>query len=814
MKKNIKLISLIITAILLVGAVIGISVSAETEGQAIRIAGQNIAYEGAPQILYLVETKTGLEEGQAVKLVYSTTKFEAVGTELPEGAVLKSVPMGENGEPLTVKANEKDYYPLFSDGIAPQNAAKAVYACPVIVDAEDNIVLAGKVVSYDVRQYARNRFAKGASDAQVALYTALLDYAASIQEVMMTEDNPVEAGAWADEYMSVTENTVFGTITTESSHYYVRPNTELAYDVEKWLENGAIFEGFTDVNGNLIGNFGGDSTSKTWDKLTVNVGTDNPIFVVNANYKSTKFDYLDGYYYTYEGEIADVIGAGSRFVYGVDAITSIWVSYQYKGTVYQYPTVTTDAAGNQTLTAGSESVLLYDATNKENKWITEEAYHALSDEEKATALVKIETPVSYASTGKVAYAETVESFDETNAAKITHAPFALEKTLAFNKGALLSYKNGTVLEAKYSQGIFTPSNSSANFNNDVYVFETDFNYVQPSGAAHALQLNINGSSNVIFALGITGSVSGKTFDLISAGKDRLEGGKTSNVLQRDMIADNLKQGQWYNIRVEIDTTEAGEYGVVTRVYLDGKLVDAYTQTYFNEDVSAYVGSLKNVTIEMTSSAPKTLTLDNTYIATEGDYVYDSYVVNPGTQSYTGGNSDNVTYSGVSPTYGNVDSSLGDEIYVAGYAGTSAYDFALQFKPENESGEVFVWESDVMVYGTAIGTDWVFRFDLTNKAGKNANTTLYLNNSDSTARFNKGDLSNNLYFSQNKWHRIRIEYTIASGLYRIYVDGKLAASKTVTANLDVTSLGIVHRGSSSKYATNYQWSFDNTYCAFQ
>ena len=199
MKKNIKFISLIITAILLVGAVIGISVSAEetdaTPG--IRVAGQNIAYEGAPQVLYLVETKN--DTGLTPKLLISGEAFD-VTSSIPEGVTVKECPTDEDGNPLTVTANGKSYFAFFSNGISPKNVRVAIYATPVLVDAEGNIAAVGKQTVYSPWQYAVNRFDKNPTAAQLSLYSAMLNYAGAIQQATMTEAEILAAGGWADAY--------------------------------------------------------------------------------------------------------------------------------------------------------------------------------------------------------------------------------------------------------------------------------------------------------------------------------------------------------------------------------------------------------------------------------------------------------------------------------------------------------------------------------------------------------------------------------------------------------------------------------------
>ena len=69
MKKTTKIITLILSALLLIGCAIGISVSAEENTPSVTVKYKNISYEGAVKVLYAVEA-TNVPEGAKVQMAF------------------------------------------------------------------------------------------------------------------------------------------------------------------------------------------------------------------------------------------------------------------------------------------------------------------------------------------------------------------------------------------------------------------------------------------------------------------------------------------------------------------------------------------------------------------------------------------------------------------------------------------------------------------------------------------------------------------------------------------------------------------------
>ena len=284
MKKTTKIITLILSAILLIGCAIGISVSAEETAPTVSVAYKNIAYEGAVKVLYAVDAQ-GLADGQTVQMYF----YDAEPTEESTPAYVK--------EEYTAEALEiggVTYKAFFSEGIAPKNMRKAIWAVPVIVDG-DTVVAKGEAAAYSIYTYGINMLSKTPTAEQKELYTALLDYGASVQRLLLgtddyTEDDLAAAGGYADEYCGVKINTlVDGELKESNILGYYSAGDLVNIDAAK-LYDGALFNGFTDTNGTKVEAYDGAVLS-TWHKNSV-IARNAGVTEINYNY-TTSIEYED-----------------------------------------------------------------------------------------------------------------------------------------------------------------------------------------------------------------------------------------------------------------------------------------------------------------------------------------------------------------------------------------------------------------------------------------------------------------------------------------------------------------------------------------
>ena len=279
MKKTTKIITLILSAVLLIGAAIGISVSAEEATPTVSVAYKNVAYEGAVKVLYAVEA-SNVPEGAKVQMAFFDT-MPASPDETP--LYVKD----EHSETILISGVE--YKAFFSEGIAPKNMRKNIYAVPVITSGE-TIVAYGDPVEYSVYTYGINMLSKAPTEEQKALYSALLDYGASVQSLLLgtadyTEEDLAATGGYADQYCGVKVNTIVNdtTLTEGETVTYYRPGEAVEYTADLY-KDGASFTGYTDENRKLVGVYGVDLDLKA---------SEPGVSTITANYLTLEVDTMD-----------------------------------------------------------------------------------------------------------------------------------------------------------------------------------------------------------------------------------------------------------------------------------------------------------------------------------------------------------------------------------------------------------------------------------------------------------------------------------------------------------------------------------------
>ncbi len=286
MKKNrfARILALLLSCLFIMGAFSGV-VSFAEDGDAVAdptvsIKYKNIAYEDAIKIMYYVES-ANVAEGQSVKLITSDAPIDDVVITAETKLV---APAGK----LTVGAGAEaaEYDAFVSEDIAPANLRKNVYAVAVVVDADNNIVAESDVLCYNVFQYCMDRIDKGASAEQKALYTALLDFGASVQEVLIADKADLtidQLGGWANAYYGVQVDSYVGEQSYKTEKYYFTENaigTEQVIKVDKLLDlgnNRAMLQSASGGKGMTVTANGNELSVKVVGK----VGFSN----VSCNYK-------------------------------------------------------------------------------------------------------------------------------------------------------------------------------------------------------------------------------------------------------------------------------------------------------------------------------------------------------------------------------------------------------------------------------------------------------------------------------------------------------------------------------------------------
>lgn len=277
MKKTTKIVTLIISAILLIGAVIGITASADND-PTVAIKYKNLAYEGAIQVLYAVEAEN-LPEGAKVQMYF----YDAEPAEDSAPAYVKDE---YTDEALTIGG--KTYRAFFSKGIAPKNMRKSIFAVPVIVNG-DAVVAKGECVEYSIYTYATNMLSKSPTAEQKELYTNLLDYGAATQAVLLdsgdyTAEELAAAGGYADQYCGIRLDTLTNdSVYEEGTVTYYRPGENVTFNTPLY-KNGNSFVGFIDEDLKAVGDY---------STIVTVVANEPGISTYTANYYTLEVDTFD-----------------------------------------------------------------------------------------------------------------------------------------------------------------------------------------------------------------------------------------------------------------------------------------------------------------------------------------------------------------------------------------------------------------------------------------------------------------------------------------------------------------------------------------
>lgn len=243
-QKNIKILVLVLSLVLIIGAVFMVSASAEEETLSVSITKKNISYGDVVELLFAVDdTNAG---GKEVEVLYylddpqSNPEAKAYkGTEYEKGYTVGGVT-----------------YPAFYTAAFPaKDIGKQVYAQAHIVDTE----VYSEIVRYSVVEYLNKRlYVDDITANQKGLYESLLSYGAFAQKVLLNEDDDPynDVTQFVDEmvYVSIEGGTLDGKYST-GVYYPGDKITPYAEGAMMWNVE------FTDANGNT----GFDATRNSED---------------------------------------------------------------------------------------------------------------------------------------------------------------------------------------------------------------------------------------------------------------------------------------------------------------------------------------------------------------------------------------------------------------------------------------------------------------------------------------------------------------------------------------------------------------------
>lgn len=251
MMKTKKILAIALSCLLLIGAMVGFTASAEAADEApvislaaasdstVEIYQANLSYEGAIRILYTLNT-ANLAAGQDVKIVFD---FDSA-VKAPTG-VLNAADYDFVGDDIGyVDVGGTKYLAVYSAGFAPADMTKTVYAIPVVVDAGGNVVASGAKVAFSVYEYLLARLNGTCTPQQYLLYMSALDLGGSVQNAQKVTEAKEPENGYADAYYVLKVMDGDGTVTTQA----YREPTEVSIKAPKG-HNGKLFDSFVDNKG-------------------------------------------------------------------------------------------------------------------------------------------------------------------------------------------------------------------------------------------------------------------------------------------------------------------------------------------------------------------------------------------------------------------------------------------------------------------------------------------------------------------------------------------------------------------------------------
>ena len=191
MKKNTKILVLILSLALMISSAVAVIASADAVAPSVEIVSKNLSYEDNIRILFAVKS-ANVGEAEVKLNVYESDPQD--NPELAPAETVSAVYTGEIGT-----YGECDVF--FTKGIAAKFLSKQIYAQAVVT--VDGTTYKSDVERYSIVEYCHEMIAKESTDAaKDAKYMDVIEYGASIQS-FLTDDGKYD-GALATDYKYVT----------------------------------------------------------------------------------------------------------------------------------------------------------------------------------------------------------------------------------------------------------------------------------------------------------------------------------------------------------------------------------------------------------------------------------------------------------------------------------------------------------------------------------------------------------------------------------------------------------------------------------
>ena len=218
-----KVISIMLMCFMLVGTLVGFSVSAADAEPTVAIVSNNVEFGDDLKLMYAVDA-TNVPEGGSIKVVLYNEDGDFIANTVASGDVTI--------DGVTLPTFTSEY------GVAAQNIATVICAEAQIVDAEGNVLATSAIQEYSILEYLWERKTLcDPEDYQIAMYDALLAYAEAL-DIAVNKGTATADNAANFSYVAVVdeEGIVEASMYLIGDEIYALPTDLVAGDGEyiKW----------------------------------------------------------------------------------------------------------------------------------------------------------------------------------------------------------------------------------------------------------------------------------------------------------------------------------------------------------------------------------------------------------------------------------------------------------------------------------------------------------------------------------------------------------------------------------------------------
>ena len=227
MKKIAKLVTLALACVLMIGVIVGVTVSAENaDTTGISIRGKNVAYNAATQLCVAVD---GVNEDNKDSVAMLFWDYNPGSNPTAESATSKQIGADKLG----------DKYYFLSYGVDAKDMSAKIYFAPALVEDGEIAQIGTVSAGYSIVDYAIQRLTEqDASATQANLYQKLLTYAGAAETMFGNKEIDFALITAQNGYVGKYDATVIGAHTGDTVLLRAEANNAAGEYFLYWEKNG------------------------------------------------------------------------------------------------------------------------------------------------------------------------------------------------------------------------------------------------------------------------------------------------------------------------------------------------------------------------------------------------------------------------------------------------------------------------------------------------------------------------------------------------------------------------------------------------